>query len=233
MPNRIVRDSILTSERIATLGWAEEVFYRRLMSIVDDYGRTEAGHQLLRAKCYPLQTDSVRVADISRWMAACHKSGLILEYAANGKQYLEIANFGQQLRSASKCPDPKASDIKCSQVTSDEHLGVSVSVSVSDMARQAPPVLPDPPFIEIPLNDGTAFPITASQVDEFSGLYPSVEVAQELRGMRAWAIANPSKRKTKGGVMRFVNSWLAKEQDKGGKSNGGRVSEPSLPRLQA
>jgi hypothetical protein len=57
VPNRILRDGILTSEAVASLDWASEVFYRRLYSIVDDYGRHEAGHQLLRAKCYPLQTD--------------------------------------------------------------------------------------------------------------------------------------------------------------------------------
>ena len=125
MPNRILRDAILTSERVAALDWAAEVFYRRLHSIVDDYGRHEAGHQLLRARCYPLQTDSVRVADIARWMAACQKSGLILVYGANGKQFLEVSDFGQQQRSASKCPAP---DSSCSQVLANEHLGVVVCV---------------------------------------------------------------------------------------------------------
>lgn len=128
---------MLSSERVASLGWPEEVFYRRLMSIADDHGRHEANHQLLRAKCYPLQTDSVRVADIARWMAACQKSGLILVYGVNGKQYLEIANFGQQIRSASKCPAPPADASNCDQVLANEHLGVSVSVSVSD--KGAPP----------------------------------------------------------------------------------------------
>lgn len=137
MPNRIVREAMLSSERVSSLGWPEEVFYRRLMSIVDDHGRAEANQQLLRAKCYPLQTDSVRVADIARWMAACQKSGLILVYGANGKQYLEIYNFGQQIRSASKCPDPPADASACDQLLADAHLGVSVSVSVSD--KGAPP----------------------------------------------------------------------------------------------
>lgn len=129
MPNRIVREAILTSERVSTLGWPEEVFYRRLMSVVDDYGRHEAGHQLLRAKCYPLQTDSVRVADIARWMAACQKSGLILVYGVNGKQYLEISDFGQQVRSASRCPPPSA-DSSCNHLLANEHLGVVVSEGV-------------------------------------------------------------------------------------------------------
>ena len=131
MPNRIVREAILSSERVAALGWPEEVLYRRLMSIVDDYGRHEAKPQLLRSKCYPLQTDAVRVADITRWMAACQKAGLVVLYEAQGKQYLEIANFGQQQRAKSKCPDPPAnqqhsptSDNTCYQTPTDEHLVV-------------------------------------------------------------------------------------------------------------
>lgn len=131
MPNRIIREAILSSELVATLKWDEEVFYRRLMSIVDDYGRYEANPQLLRSRCYPLQTDNVRVADISRWMAACQKAGLILDYVVDGRRYLEINKFQQQLRSASKYPTPTASDINCNHLLADAHLGVSVSEGVS------------------------------------------------------------------------------------------------------
>jgi hypothetical protein len=124
MPNRIVRDAILTSPAVCSLGWAEEVFYRRLMSIADDFGRYEALPQLLRSRCYPLQTDDVRVADISRWMAACQKAGLVVLYEVDGKSYLQIAKFGQQQRSASKCPPPPEGAGDCYQLLADEHLGV-------------------------------------------------------------------------------------------------------------
>lgn len=131
MPNRIVRESILTSESVCSLGWPEEVFYRRLFSIVDDYGRHEAGLQLLRSRCYPLQTDHVRVADITRWMAACQKAGLVALYEVAGKQYLQVEKFGQQQRSPSKCPPPPALDSNCQQTLANEHLDVFVSGDVS------------------------------------------------------------------------------------------------------
>ena len=131
MPNRIIREGILTSTKVCSLGFPEEVFYRRLMSIVDDHGRYEATPQLLRAKLYPLQVDTVRVADITRWMAACQKAGLIALYAypsvaasprwisadetaglsvCDGKPYLVLENFGQQVRAKSKCPPPPGSE---------------------------------------------------------------------------------------------------------------------------
>ncbi|MEO7387411.1 MAG: hypothetical protein ABIX37_10780 [Gammaproteobacteria bacterium] len=150
MPNRIIREGILSSERIASLGWAEEVFYRRLMSIVDDYGRTDANLQLLRSRCYPLQTDDVRTADISRWMAACQKAGLILGYEVADKCFVEVNNFGQQQRTASKFPNPPSrtgdgnqpisTDIKCSQTLANAHL---VGVVVGDVVEGvlAPTVL--------------------------------------------------------------------------------------------
>lgn len=132
MPNRIIREAILTSESVALLGWPEEVFYRRLLSIVDDYGRFEAGVQLLRSKCYPLQVDAVRAADITRWLAACQKAGVILCYVVQGKQYLEVIKFGQQQRTASKYPAPPSIDSNCQQEITDAHLVVSVSGVVSE-----------------------------------------------------------------------------------------------------
>ena len=36
MPTRILRDGILTSERVNLLDWEAEVFYRRLLSVGDD-----------------------------------------------------------------------------------------------------------------------------------------------------------------------------------------------------
>lgn len=110
MPNRIVREGILSSERVCSLGWQEEVFYRRLMSVVDDYGRFEASPNLLRSKCFPIQVDRIREADILRWMAACQTAELIVLYKGvhNGreKQFLQITEFRQRQRVPSKYPAP-------------------------------------------------------------------------------------------------------------------------------
>lgn len=75
--------------------------------------------------------------------------------------------------------------------------------------------------IGLPLIDGSEFPITASQVEEFSRLYPAVDVNQGLRAMRGWLIGNPKNKKTKGGVMRFVTGWLGKEQNRARSATSG------------
>lgn len=48
--------------------------------------------------------------------------------------------------------------------------------------------------------------------------YPAVNVDQELMAMESWLDANPTKRKTKAGIKRFVNSWLSRAQNQGGSS---------------
>jgi hypothetical protein len=70
-----------------------------------------------------------------------------------------------------------------------------------------------PPAAVLPLVGGTDFEISVEMVAELSGLYPAVDVAQQLRSMRGWLLANPKNRKTKAGIMRFVNSWLSREQN--------------------
>lgn len=107
MPTRMLRDGILTSERIAELAWDEEVFYRRLMSVVDDYGRFHAHKALIRAACYPLLLDKVADSDIEKWLSACVSASLVGVYpASDGKRYIELLDFGQRIQGKSKFPPP-------------------------------------------------------------------------------------------------------------------------------
>lgn len=72
------------------------------------------------------------------------------------------------------------------------------------------------PAISLILNDKSLYPVTEDQVNRWEELFPAVDVMQELRNMAAWCEANPQKRKTKSGIVRFITGWLSKEQNKGG-----------------
>ena len=87
----------------------------------------------------------------------------------------------------------------------------------------------EPAVISLPLNDKTWYPITQKQVDEWSGLYPAVDVMQELRKMVGWLDANTSNRKTRRGIKSFVNRWLSKEQDRGGSRQRQQAYQPPAP----
>lgn len=75
------------------------------------------------------------------------------------------------------------------------------------------------PSAEIPLNDGSEYPLYLRDVEEYAALYPAVDIVQELRKMRGWCLANPTRKKTRRGVRAFINTWLSRAQDKGGQRN--------------
>lgn len=77
------------------------------------------------------------------------------------------------------------------------------------------PIVDETPIVErIPLVGGVEFAVHSSYTSELERLYPSVDVTQTLREIRGWCLGNPTKRKTQRGVQRFINSWMAREQDK-------------------
>lgn len=85
-----------------------------------------------------------------------------------------------------------------------------------------------PTVIQLTTNKNEPYNITQAELDTFIECYPAVDIMQELRKMKAWLESNPTKRKTKGGMLRFVNNWLAREQDNGGtKRNGTAEQSPS------
>lgn len=94
------------------------------------------------------------------------------------------------------------------------------NIDKSNIARSSAKQTTEPdtrvPVITLQLNTGEEYPFYDSDIIQWKELYPAVDVMQELRNMKGWCISNPTKRKTKRGINRFVNNWLSREQDKGG-----------------
>jgi len=86
----------------------------------------------------------------------------------------------------------------------------------------------EPPAASFLLNDKSLFDISQEQAARWQELFPAVDVPQELREITAWCEANPRKRKPRSEAMRFVVSWLAREQDKG--AAGTQKPAPSIPK---
>lgn len=124
MPIRMLYPGILSSTRVNALSCEAELFYRRLMSVVDDYGRFEADPRLLVSSCYPLTFDRISPSFVSKVLLECSQSGedgsesLITLYSVGSKNYLQINNFKQRTRTDSKFPSPPllSNDSKCQQM---------------------------------------------------------------------------------------------------------------------
>ena len=218
----------MTSERVDGLNsWASEVFYRRLHSIVDDFGRYYANPSLIRAAAYPLKLDKVSNADVDKWLADCAGAGLVSTYEVEAKRYLELHDFRQQRRAtASKFPQmPSTCAADATQPPSksvaDAHLvvgvvgvvGGEVQGSRKNGARQ--PSIDDSPVIQtLPLLDGSEFQVRQAFLAELEPLYPKVDVVATVNEMKGWLIGNHERRKTKKGIKRFIVKWLHSEQQK-------------------
>lgn len=108
----MVREGILTSERVDLLSESAELFYRRIMSVVDDYGRFTANAVRLRSACYPLRIDSKTNSDIELYLAECQDAKLLAIYSVEGKRFLQLNDFNQRFRSAtSKYPSPDGQNV--------------------------------------------------------------------------------------------------------------------------
>lgn len=147
MPDRIVRAGILTSDPVNELSWGAEVFYRRMLSVVDDYGRYDGRAPLLRAHLYPLKIDKVSEADVGKWLTECVTAGLVSLYRVALRPYVEVVKFGQRVRAdKSKWPAPSDSDPPssadiCQQAHADAAVfdGVVVDAGGDDKARKRAP----------------------------------------------------------------------------------------------
>lgn len=131
MPNRIIKESICTSDSIDALTPEEEVFFIRLMVNCDDYGRMDARPDIVRAKCFPLKLEKVKGKDIEKWLKSLQKE-LIKIYVVNGRPYLQLVTWDnhQQVRAKkSKFPSPDSEgaqllevDNICNQMISNDDI---------------------------------------------------------------------------------------------------------------
>lgn len=148
MPNRIIKESICTSEDINNLTSDEEVFFYRLMVNCDDFGRMDARPQVLLAKCFPLRIGKTKTIDIEKWIQSLAKQKLITIYRVDGKEYLFLTKWEkhQQRRAQnSKYPTPISDDINRNQMISNvpeesRNRGIEESIYEDTIEEKEPPV---------------------------------------------------------------------------------------------
>jgi hypothetical protein len=102
----LIREGILTSKRVTKLSPLGELLFRKLLNVVDDYGRFEGDPDVIRARCYPLQLKWASEQEIAGWLAECCNQNLIRFYEVENTTYLQVERFKQQIRTKSRFPEP-------------------------------------------------------------------------------------------------------------------------------
>ncbi len=257
MGNRILKESILMSAEIDGLSWFEEVFFYRLIVTADDRGIYPADPVILSHILFPRKENVTkkmaeqaldtleRLGLIRRYRVEGKGTFLIL---TSWSRHQRLRN------SRPKYPLPEEAEERSGSFA-DAQDDTGAAVARNDKAETVPEnkrffagaqngtgaagarndtggpaAVPDPPeeaVVSLPLNDGSEFGVSRRAVEEYEKLYPAVDVLQELRAMRGWCMSNTTRRKTRSGVRRFVNGWLARAQDRGGHMSGPPAQAPA------
>ncbi len=227
MGNRILKESVLTSRKLSRLSWFEQVMFDHLIVAVDDYGTYFADPVLLAHTLFPRSTD-VTEKMIRDGLKHLEEQKLIFRYTAEGETYLKLVSWEkhQRLRTTRRqfpTPPEEAQTEPVSEpvltfTPAEESTSEPILEETTLLVPETPPEpeVRELPVVELPLNDNTVYGVTREEVEEYESLYPAVDVRQELRNMRGWCSSHPERRKTKSGIRKFINSWLARAQDKGG-----------------
>lgn len=80
-----------------------------------------------------------------------------------------------------------------------------------------------PVYCTIITNTGWEYPITTDLVELWKTTFPAVNIEQQLLSMKSWSVTHPKNRKTKGGMLAFVNNWLSREQNRAGDTRSKQV----------
>ena len=119
MPNRIIKESICTSDSIDQLSLLAEVGFYRLLVNCDDFGRFDARPKVVKSRLFPLK--DISEEDMQTILNELEQADLITIYHADGKPYLQMKTWRkhQQIR-ATKSKYPEPNDSTCNQMISDD-----------------------------------------------------------------------------------------------------------------
>lgn len=124
MPNRIIKESICTSDSVDRLSWFEEVLFYRLIVNCDDFGRFDGRTAVIKNRLFPLK-DNLTIKSVETAINKLASAGLVALYVFEGKPYLYLPTWNehQTIRAKrSKYPEPEnickqmiSDDCKCSR----------------------------------------------------------------------------------------------------------------------
>lgn len=160
---------------------------------------------------------------IRKWLKVFESEDMISLKSTNKYTHINIVNYdkfqdvGETLaelnaqqtayQTAYQSAQRSADNIRIIRnIRSKEDINTTCSEQTSFASEQATEL---PPLI---LKDGSRFHISQNHFNEFVNAYPGVDVRDQILKMSQWLKTNPTKRKTKNGIMRFINSWIARAE---------------------
>ena len=113
MPNRILKESICTSDQLNELSWFEEALFYRLIVNCDDYGRFDGRIPVIKNRLFPLR-ENLTAKAVKDGINKLASTGLVVLYENDGKPYLYLPTWNDhQIVRAKKSKYPAPEDSIC------------------------------------------------------------------------------------------------------------------------
>lgn len=121
MPNRIIKESICTSEDIAGLSMGAEILFYHLMVKADDFGVYFGNEQIIKNTCFPLKSSEIKLKQVESWLNELVNAGLLFAYIAeDGKKYVQFTKWSKHQQIRAKKSKYPLFDSTCNQLISDD-----------------------------------------------------------------------------------------------------------------
>lgn len=134
MPNRIIKETICTSENVDQLTPFQENVFIRLIVNCDDYGRFDGRLKVLASRLFPLKDISCEV--MAEAVEALKNADLITVYEVKERPYVQLKTWlSHQTPRAKKSKYPSPEEVICEHLQADENICKQMQSYDSKCAR--------------------------------------------------------------------------------------------------
>ena len=224
---RMVKPEFFDDPDMADVSLAARLFFIGLWTQADKEGRLVDDMRRLKARIFPFDD-----LDVEALAVELHGKDMIRRYSTGGKHgYVWIRNFTKHQRPHPKEPASlippchngagERNGEPCKETAKPSESGVLIldpSSGVLSMESQdltSTTVAAPNGVLEFPCKGLPSFwQLSQSQLLAWMAAYPSIAVLGECRKAQQWIFADPTRRKTAKGMLRFLVGWLNRASDK-------------------
>ena len=215
---RSIKPETWTDEKMVEMSPLARLLFIGLWNFADDEGRMV--YSPTRIKLQILPADSV---DISALLGEIRGKSLIVVYAVDGVEYLQVVNFARHQkvdkRTPSKYPAPPEVPSEFPRIPPPDQGREGIKEGIKETTRAADDSAnrrqPKKVRIAFDLEAGSFRGITEEDELRWQDAFPAVPIPPEISRAAAWLKANPANRKSN--YERFLVNWFSKSQDRAGR----------------
>lgn len=254
---RFLKPGFFKNEELAALPFEGRLLFQGLWLMADREGRLEDRPNRIKAEVFPFDP----ALDINALLAQLASTNSIERYRAGFVAVIQVVNFGKHQhphpREIASVLPPKRTNQGQTQARPRPRLGQAQATpktsGSSDPNSNSDPLpagesreatgadaaaAPSPALLTFPcIGQGAkTWALTWAQVEAWREAYPHLDIESECRKALVWVQADGVRRKTAGGMGRFLVRWLNRAVDDRrsplpahGATTGAALAGPYVP----